>query len=42
MEIGRQVRLLGPWARHLTGLPSDLAKWGHRPWGRFSTLFAII
>jgi len=25
MEIGRQVRFLCPWARHLTGLPLPLS-----------------
>jgi len=27
VEIGRQVRLLCPWARHLTGLPLPLSGW---------------
>jgi len=25
VEIGRQVHLLSPWARHLTGLPLPLS-----------------
>jgi len=33
MEIGRQVRLLSPCAKHLTGLPLPLSGWtGSKRW----------